>query len=358
MPTLYASIPNMSISRTIRCLRTLSAKPEAAHLVRSFRFHPPSFHALHAFHALLTRVLGNMTGLRALLLNLETTTPSILSRVSCRLTTFICVTHNDSSQISQFLKTQPTIEELSITCPFRGISGLDPDALPALKRLIVPTWLLYDFALPRLSRLSRLCITRTSIDSFVDLAAIFKIAKPPRSLELVIEMDTTIPMTIQVVSLGLAIVGVVAPFITSLMLDIYQGNIQQGELQGMFTFVLPWFPNLKTLTIISPPPTSSAYSNDEPQTYSVQMLSDRIPILHRGLVSLSGRPVDISILFPEQVEHGQTQDQPNSIPDAPNDRSCHMQLLKAWRQVHFGLERVVFPGNAYAYVDKKQGNDG
>lgn len=63
---LYASILNMDLARTTRCLLTLSKKPELARLVRFFLYISYS-HALGSFHALLTRALSNMTGLQSTL---------------------------------------------------------------------------------------------------------------------------------------------------------------------------------------------------------------------------------------------------------------------------------------------------
>ncbi|KAL5640640.1 hypothetical protein ACGC1H_001202 [Rhizoctonia solani] len=241
-------------------------------------------------------------------------------------------------------------------CPSRDISDLHPDALPVLRQLTAPYWLLYNLLPPRLPRLSQLTITGIAIDAkeFVRLAGIFKRAKHTRSLELIIVMNITNPMIIQAFSLGLALVGLAAPFITSLTLDISQGPIQQEELQNMFAFALPRFPNLKTLAILTPPSTSTEYIHSDSHTHSMQFT---ISLLYSKLLSVSDTPVDISLLVPHpQVGPSQTNC-PNLIPISLYDKSCHMPLLKAWRQVHRGLEYVVFPEKRYAYVDNEHGGD-
>ncbi|KEP51026.1 hypothetical protein V565_068870 [Rhizoctonia solani 123E] len=358
MPALYASIPDMNMPRAIQCLRTLLIKPEAARLVRSFVFNLSVCHALQALRTLLIRVLGNMTGLHTLSLYLWAGPPSILSQMSCRLTKFTCmVLSNDSFPISQFLMSQPTIEELIIMCPSKDISGLGLDALPVLRQLTAPYWLLHDLLLPRLSHISQLTVTGIAIDAkkFVHLAEIFKTGKHPRSLELIIGMDITNPMVIQAFSLGLALVGLAAPFITSLTLNISLGPIQKEELQNMFAFALPRFPNLKTLTVLTPPSTSSEYIHGDSQTRPMQ---DTISLLHSKLVSVSDTPVDIFLFFPRpQVEPGQAQSRPNVIPISLYNRSCHLPLLKAWRRVHHGLEYVVFPEKRYTCTDDEHGSD-
>ncbi|CAE6347996.1 unnamed protein product [Rhizoctonia solani] len=358
MPRLYASVPDMDIPRTIRCLRTLSAKPEAARLVHSFAFNLRIFYALQALYVLLNRSLCNMTGLRTLSLRLKTPMPSVLSQMSCRLTKFTFrATSNDLSQISQFLMTQSTIEELSITSPLRRIPGLDPDALPALKQLTAPAWLLHDLLLPRLLRLSRLRVTRirTDTERFVELAKVFKKAKHPRSLALMIEADLTHLMAAPTVSLGLALVGQAAPFITSLALDIHHGGtrVERKELQNMVSFALPWFPSLTTLVILAPPLSLNAYTHDNPPTRRMRVPLGKISLLDRELSSASGVPVDRLMLFvgpPD--EPGQEQIYP--IPDVLYNKTCQMHLLKAWHRIHRGLERVAFPRNGYTYMEKKQ----
>ncbi|KDN34668.1 hypothetical protein RSAG8_12258, partial [Rhizoctonia solani AG-8 WAC10335] len=212
IPVLYASIPDLCMPRTIRCLLTLSTKPEVAHLVRSFSVDSPCSYALRAFHSLLTRALSNMTGLRRLSIQSDIAISGVLSQMSCRLTELDCfIPPGDSYFISKFLSTQPAIEKLTINCSPDDLSTLDPEALPALRELAAPIHLLPTFLIsrlphiPRLPQLSQLCVFMLTPDltQFLQLARALKAAKLPKSLKLIIKLLTTIDSTmIGVVSLG------------------------------------------------------------------------------------------------------------------------------------------------------------
>ncbi|KAG8763193.1 hypothetical protein FRC11_005549 [Ceratobasidium sp. 423] len=355
---LYATIPFLTISRTAKCLLTLSAKPEIACLVRSFRFSPPSFHALGAFRTLLTRALGNMINLHTLSLELDTfVAPSALAQIFYRLRKLVYTQSSDEPHpISKFLSTQPTIEELTLLCRPHDISTLHPTALPALRKLAAPTWLLPKLLLTRLSRLSQLRVigNMTDAEQFFHLAALFKIANPPDSLELAIGMDATACPTItQIVSLGLALIGLKAPFISLLRVDVHQGHIQQDKLQNMFAFALPKFPNLKTLEVMSLSPPPSAHTGDSPQTRPLQTvpMASTITSLCNALGSTSTSPVDVSTLFPvPQAEPNQAPYQQDPIIDALYDKACQIQILKTWYRIHPRLERVVFPERTFTFT--------
>ncbi|CAE6481470.1 unnamed protein product [Rhizoctonia solani] len=355
---LYASIPEMNIPRTIRCLRTLSAKPEVARLVRSISLDFTISRVFRSFHSLLSRALTNMAGLHTLSIQVDFAISRTLIRMSCRLTELVCyVPSEDSHLISEFLSTQPTIQKLTLLCPSGDLSTLHPDALPALRELSAPTYLLDTLLLPRLPCLSRLCVLGASISTkkFVFLVLVFQKAKHLKSLELVIEMDlTTHFMTSQTVSIGLALIGLVAPYITSLKLDIIRGHIPPYELQSMFAFCLPWFPDLKTLSVTSPPPNE--HTGGPSQTGPRQSHAITFHSLHGMLLSMADTPVDFSILF--QVPYPITGyieyfEPKNPFPNALYDTSCHTEILQAWRQVHSGLETVFFPEFGYEYKDKK-----
>ncbi|CAE6446986.1 unnamed protein product [Rhizoctonia solani] len=357
---LYASIPDMTVSHTTKCLLTLSGKPEIACLVRSFYFFPSSFHALRAFRTLITRALGNMTNLHTLSLGLDTFPASSLVQFSFRLRKLV-YTHSyyEPHPVSQLLSTQPTIEELTLLCPPHDISTLDRDALPALKKLSAPIWLLPKLLLSRMSRLTQLRVigNMAEADQFFQLGALFKVAEPPDSLELAIGMDATTHLMItQIVSLGLALIGLAAPFISSLRVDIHQGYIQQDKLQNMFAFVLPRFPNLKTLVVMSLPPPPSAHTSDSPRTRLLQARPETgaIASLCDVLRSMSASPVDTSILFPTpQVESDQTPSQQDPILDPLYDKACQLEILKVWYRIHPKLERVLFPGRGYIFTNEE-----
>ncbi|CAE7161101.1 unnamed protein product [Rhizoctonia solani] len=135
LPILYASVPNMSKRCTIQCLLTLATKPEIACLVRSFSFFSPFYHALQAFHFLFTRALGNMTSLHKLLLHPNVTISNVLIQVPCQLMELVYLSSpSDSRRISQFLRTQPTIEKLTLICSPNDLDTLTSDT-PCTQRL-------------------------------------------------------------------------------------------------------------------------------------------------------------------------------------------------------------------------------
>ncbi|CAE6465024.1 unnamed protein product [Rhizoctonia solani] len=343
MPLLYAAIPklNLCMPRTIRCLLTLSTKPELARMVRSFHLILPFFHALRPFHFLISRALSNMTGLDSLTIHSNVPICSVLSQLSCRLTELLY--HSSSSDpypISGFLSTQPTIEKLIIDCPADGLSNLASDALPALRDLSAPVELLWSPLSSHLSRLSRLFVlnTMTNLAQFIQLARSLQTITAPRPLELIVGIDTSENSgVIEIASLGLACLGSAAPFITSLKLNIYKGYIQQDELHDIFLFALPRFPNLRKLTMVSPPPREITYTRD----FQMRKLSQTVSLLHNALYSVL--TTDILLLLTLQPES--PQDQPSS--DALHDKSCHNKVLRAWGQIHPGLECVVFPDAMY-----------
>ncbi|CAE6430198.1 unnamed protein product [Rhizoctonia solani] len=250
----------------------------------------------------------------------------------------------DSYRISDFLSIQPTIEKLLIISHTDSLSNIDPNALPALRELSAPVQLLSTSPIPHLPCLSRLSVilTLASLVEFVQLAGALQQITPPRSLELCIAVNTnTDPGAIETITIGLAYLGLAAPFITSLELEIYQGHIQQHELHYMLLLALPRFPNLRTLTLMSPPPTQ----NMNPRDFQMRSLSHTISLIHNTLSSLQ-LPIDTSFLPPAlQSEPSLTQDQPNS--DALYDRSCHTKIIRAWGQIHPSLEYVVFPFAVY-----------
>ncbi|CAE6439447.1 unnamed protein product [Rhizoctonia solani] len=339
---LYASILNMDITRTTRCLLTLSKNPELARLVRFFLYVSYS-HALGSFHALLTRALSNMTSLQTLWFYHDTYAPmsGIKIRTSCRLTKLVYVSESDTSYpIFQFLSTQPSIEELHISCRSDNTSTLGPEALPALRDLTAPLHLLPILLESRLSRLTRLSVlgTMSEPEAFVQLGMILEATKPPESIELVIGTHInfrTSSIIRQVITPGLALLGLRIPFIDSLRLNIHQGRIEQDQLQDMFTFALPKFSNLKTLAVMSQLPASYAHVHRDPPTWLVRMTSDTPTALPQSQV-----PHSEFVLTWRPLNH-----------DALYDTSCHMQVLKSWRQVHPSLERVVFPVGAYIFID-------
>ncbi|KAL5640629.1 hypothetical protein ACGC1H_001193 [Rhizoctonia solani] len=234
----------------------------------------------------------------------------------CQLTELLyhCLS-SYSYPISGFLSTQPTIEKLIIVCPADGLSNLAPEALPALRDLNVPVQLLSTPLISHLSRLSRLFVlnTVTNLAQFVQLAGSLQTITVPRLLELLVGIDTSMdPRAIEIASIGLGYLGSAAPFVTSLKLNIDQGYIWQDELHDMFLFVLPRFPNLRTLTMMSPPPYEITYTRN----FQMRKLSQSISPPHNALSS--ALTTDISLLL-LALQSGSTQDQPNS--DALHDKS-------------------------------------
>ncbi|KAG8760991.1 hypothetical protein FRC11_014616 [Ceratobasidium sp. 423] len=356
---LYASISHMSTPRTTRCLLTLSTNPETARLVRSFTLRLSSSRVPRNFPDTLTRALGNMTGLTFLSLQLGIfATSSVMSQMSCRLTKLVCVLSSDDMYpISEFLSTQPAIEELYVVCRPDGLAGLGSDALPALRDLAAPLRLLPKLLLSRLSRLSRLSVLGTiaEIEDFIQLGTAFESATPPESIELVIGVDiTAFLMTTEILAQGLGLLGLQAPFLRLLRLEIHRGHIRQDALQDVFMSALPEFPNLKTLVVMSQPPAPGAYIRKSPQVEPAQVLPSLSPAHDPPTNELSA--LSPRYLSP-QPEYDEARNWPSSVPDALHDRSCHIKILSAWHKAHPGLERVVFPVGAYTYVNKGRRRD-
>ncbi|CAE6427536.1 hypothetical protein ACGC1H_001203 [Rhizoctonia solani] len=324
--TLYQSIPEMSVSRTTQCLLTLSKKPELAHLVRCFTFLlTPSPLFFQTFLTIFSRALSNMNNLHSLMLDVDvliTMDPS--KHISCQLTYFYCcIPTQGSFPVSQFLASQPTIQELHIICHLDDISSLGPEALPALRKLTAPLSLLPRLLPSRFSRLSQLFVLGDMIDSdgFMQLGTMLTLPNPPRSLELAIHMEINTAMIAPpVIASMLSHLGQAGPFISTLVLNKQGGRIEQDELQSIFISALPRFPNLKILVLMSqdPPPDASL---PDPQTPPVQALS------------LNSEPAPALM--------------PNARLDAFHDRSCYPKIVKAWRQIHSGLKWVVFPAGTY-----------
>ncbi|CUA76541.1 hypothetical protein RSOLAG22IIIB_12357 [Rhizoctonia solani] len=353
---LYASIPHMNTTRTIQCLLTLSTSPQVARLVRSFSLPLSSSRVVQDDPGLLARGLGNMTGLTSLSLQLGVfATSSVLSPMSCRLTKFVCVLSSDDAYpIANFLSTQLAIEELYIVCPPDGLTNLQPEALPALRDLAAPLRLLPKLLSSRVSQISRLSVlgTMADVDELLQLGVALETDKPPESMELVIGVDiTAFLMTTDMLAHGLGLLGLRAPFLNLLRLEIHRGHIRQDGLQGVFLHALPKHPKLKTLVVMSQPPCSSAYIRKFPQAQPAQVAP--------SLLSISNTPAnEFSTLSPRylspQPEYDEALNWPSLVPDALHDKSCHIKILSAWHQVHPQLERVVFPVGAYTYVNKKQ----
>ncbi|GAB1523849.1 hypothetical protein RhiTH_006999 [Rhizoctonia solani] len=186
----------------------------------------------YAINKLGAGAYGNMTELHTLSLQLGTyATSSVMSQMSCRLKKFVCIIASDPSYpVSQFLSTQPCIEELYVVCRPEDISTLDPEALPALRDLAAPLQLLPVLIRTRLSRLSRLSVLGTigKSGSFIELIMALRSAKPPESLELVVGVDVNaISMVPKILTPGLAVLGLYAPFIALLRLEIHEGCIKR-----------------------------------------------------------------------------------------------------------------------------------
>ncbi|CAE6533681.1 unnamed protein product [Rhizoctonia solani] len=369
VPRLYASIPELGISRMTKCLLTLSTKPELASLVRSFSFnlfHSP--HVLQAFVTLLSRALGNMNNLHTLSFRLGFAVPramNLLVYAPLRLTKLECnLPPEGSYPVAQFLSTQPTIEELLIICRTEDISTLPYDALPALKDLAAPLRLLPRLLLPRLPRLSRLTALEVMTDpeDLIMLALLFTASKPSQLIELILRAKITEnTMSAVTVTVGLGLLGLAAPSIQSLMLGIYGDHIDKSVLQVMFSTALPNFPNLKLLVLTSPAPAQGAYIPG-PQMQLVRTLSRTHTFFYNVLASVSSTVFDfsgglinfssiLSVFSPRQsapsAESDQSQNQPEPTLDALHDKTCHLEIVKAWRQVQPGLECVSFPPNIY-----------
>jgi hypothetical protein len=130
-------------------------------------------------------------------------------------------------------------------------------------------------------------------------------------------------------------------------------------LRDTLTFALPYFSSLKTLVIISQPPTSSAYIPRSglqvaPRTnLTMQRSQTRSFDSPRAPVSPSS---SISATLSPRSNSQSSLSNPlfclASVPDALHERSSHMAFLAAWHKVQPSLERVVFPIGIYTYVGK------
>ncbi|CAE6502131.1 unnamed protein product [Rhizoctonia solani] len=367
--TLYASIPEMSITRTSQCLLTLSMRPDLARLVRSYCFYiSPCRRILQAFSPLLSYALSNMKNLRTLSLDVnEDTTIQLLEQVSSRLTKLaLSIPDKSSYPISQFLSNQPTIEELLLVCGLEDLSTLDTEALPLLRDLTAPLHVLSKLLPSRLSHMSQVSVLgiMTSQAKLVLLATILGQSNPPESLALIINVKyTAVPTAI---SQGLRFLGQMAPFVSLLLLRKYGGDIKPSKLRDMFISVLPSFPNLKHLVLDSRPPSSSAYirnartqTQDETQpiqTFSKALISDKTAVsLFQMLSNTGGMTSAFLARHSAPFEPNRMQNQPTSSLDVFYDRSRLLHIVKAWRRVHPGLEWVVFPVGVYSL--RKSGDD-
>ncbi|EUC65636.1 hypothetical protein RSOL_449230 [Rhizoctonia solani AG-3 Rhs1AP] len=367
--TLYASIPEMSITRATRCLLTLSKNPELALRVRKFSFHlSSSSRALPAFFALLSLALSNMRNLNTLLLDMEAPIPTnLLEQISSRLTKLVlAVPPRSSYPISQFLSNQPAIEELFLVCRSEDLSTLGPEALPLLRELSAPLWILVKILPSRLSHMSQLAVlgVMNDPDDLIILGMILTLSDPPESLALIIDARITMNrMPIAAISRGLSFLGRAAPFVSFLLLKKYGDHIKKDELQEIFVYALPSFPKLKNLILMSQSPAPTAYTSD-PQAQPAQTPSSMHSLLRNALAYVYSILVNIPSLLlslfssrysAPQVESNQTQSQPSPSLDALHDLSCHLQIVKAWGQIHPGLECVMFPVGTYRL--RKSGDD-
>ncbi|CAE6435176.1 unnamed protein product [Rhizoctonia solani] len=358
---LYAFIPEMSLTPTIRCLLTLSTKPDLAFLVRSFSIHlsiSPYF--LQAFLSLLSRALENMKYLRMLSLDVQAPiTIDLLKWISCQLTKLsLVIPPRTSYPVSQFLSSQPAIEELLLVCRAEDVSGLSPEALPLLRNLSAPLWVLPIIITSRLPRLSRLSVlgVMTEPDELIVLGMILVLSNFTESLALIISVRITANMMpIEAVSRGLCSIGLAAPFVSLLVLKKSGDCVRQDELENMFISALPSFPKLKGLVLTSRPPVAGAYICG-PQTQPAQISSGVVSLVFKALAyfyrMLLKIPGIFFLLFSSRpsiprAEPDQTQNQPNLDLDALRDTSCQPRMVKAWSQIHSELEYVVFPGKMY-----------
>ncbi|CAE6405738.1 unnamed protein product [Rhizoctonia solani] len=274
--SLYASIPDMSVTRTTQCLLTLSKRPDLANLVQSFSFGLPlSPHFLQAFLVLLSRALHNMNNLRVLSLDMDAPLPiNLLNQISGRLTKLTCILPPEGSYpISQLLSNQPTIEELHIVCRPEDISTLSPESLPALKVLTAPTWILNTLLSLRLTHLSRLCILDIMElpELLTVLMAFITLPSPPESMQLVIHVKISsdwIPTAALFHALVALSQGILC--ISSLRLYTYGDITCQEELQDMFASNLSEFPRLDTSRLTFRPVTSDEYINNSARFQSMQ----------------------------------------------------------------------------------------
>ncbi|KAL5640645.1 hypothetical protein ACGC1H_001205 [Rhizoctonia solani] len=320
--SLYKSIPNMNTTRTTRCLRTLSKKLDLAHLVHSFSINLPLYlDFLQAFLPLLSHAFGNMNNLRTLSLEIDVPLAiNPLNQVTCKLTKLRCVIPPEGSYpLSQFLLSQPAIEELFIVCQPDDIDTLSPEALPALKNLTAPLHLLPRLLVSRLSRLSRLCVLDIMAHSIkvVVLAAVLTYPAPPRSMELVIRIAIT-PNMMEITDIprALRVLGQAVPYVTLLRLDVYGDLINQEELRDTFTSALPNFPNLNASAVTFQPITSDGYIGNPAQvqqaraslnTLTLTPIQDALITLSNTLVKISNTVLTWTSQLASQLEPDQTQ---------------------------------------------------
>ncbi|CAE6482686.1 unnamed protein product [Rhizoctonia solani] len=194
------------------------------------------------------------------------------------------------------------------------------------------------------------------IDELLQLGVALESDNPPQSMELVIGVDiTAFLMTTEILAHGLGQLGLRAPFVDLLRLEIHRGHIRNDALKAVFIHALPKFPNLKTLVVMSQPPAASAYIRKFPQVQPAEAPLSPSP-------TFSAPTDEFSALSPRhlspQLEYDEARNWSSSVPDALHDKACHIKILTAWHQVNPRLERVVFPVGAYTYVNKKQSRSG
>jgi hypothetical protein len=233
---LYASIPHMNTSRTTQCLLTLSWNTSLAHLVRTYALKISSSHPLKAFPELVTRALSNMSNLTDLSLQLGIfATSMVLKGVEFQLSKFVCVLVSDPTYpISRFLEAQPRIEELYLVCRPDSMTDLSPDALPALRDVAVPLRLLSPLLSSRLGHITRISAlgTITDIEDVVTLGSIIRKAPtrpaPGALIDVILGVDLTSHMMIpELIARGLACLGLRAPWIGLLRLEVHKGRVEQ-----------------------------------------------------------------------------------------------------------------------------------
>ncbi|CAE6348062.1 unnamed protein product [Rhizoctonia solani] len=187
------------------------------------------------------------------------------------------------------------------------------------------------------------------IDELLQLGVALESDNPPQSMQLIVGVDlTAFLMTTEILAHGLGQLGLRAPFVDLLRLEIHRGHIRSDALQATFTHALPKFPNLKTLVVMSLSPDASAYIRKFPPA---QAPPSPLPT--------SSTPTnEFSTLSPRhlspQLEYDEERNWPNPVPDALHDESCHIKILAAWHQANPRLERVVFPVGAYTHVNKRK----
>lgn len=233
---LYASIRTMGTTRTTQCLRTLAYNLHLARLVRIYAVKLITSGTLGAFSVLVTRALENMENLTDLSIQLGVhATSAVLASARFKLTRLVCVIVSDRTYpVARFLESQPGIESLYVVCREDGMDTLAPDALPVLHDVAAPLRLLPHLIPTRLDHITRISILGTLTDTIDihnfanDLYNAPTQPAPGTFVDLVLGLNLfSHAMRPDFIASALSILGISAPWIGLLRLEVHHGRVSR-----------------------------------------------------------------------------------------------------------------------------------